>query len=304
MKKILFFAVVCLLAGGVISPAFAQKKGKKGNTETVEQPKAVVITTSQDSLSYAAGAALTNGLEAFLKQQMGVDSTQMADFLRGYQDVLKAGDNPQQKAYSAGMQIAYQTRDQMLPGVSNEFKDGTTDTINADLFYAGFMDAVAKRVQGFDSQQSATNYFNERRNEAVKAKEEKKWGDWRRQGEQFLSENAKKEGVVTRPSGLQYKIIEQGTGKVAGENDKVTVKYEGKLIDGTVFDSSYKRDPQTSDFRPSQVIAGWTEALTLMPEGSTWELYIPYTLGYGDRQAGNIKPYSVLIFKVELVKVN
>ena len=82
------------------------------------------------------------------------------------------------------------------------------------------------------------------------------------------------------------------------------MKYEGRLVDGTVFDSSYKRNPQTSTFRANQVIKGWTEALTMMPAGSTWELYIPYSLGYGERQAGNIiKPYSALIFKVELVEI-
>ena len=126
----------------------------------------------------------------------------------------------------------------------------------------------------------------------------------REQGERFLAENAQKEGVVTLPSGLQYKVLRQGTGAIAKNDDEVVVKYEGHLIDGTEFDSSYKRDPQTSTFRPNQVIKGWTEALTMMPEGSKWELYIPQNLAYGERQAGKIPPYSTLIFTVELEKVN
>ncbi len=109
--------------------------------------------------------------------------------------------------------------------------------------------------------------------------------------------------MVTLPSGLQYKVLREGNGPIATKDDEVEVKYEGRLIDGTVFDSSYERNPQTTKFRPTQVIKGWTEALTMMPEGSMWELYIPQTLGYGERQAGKIPPFSTLIFKVELVKV-
>ena len=98
-------------------------------------------------------------------------------------------------------------------------------------------------------------------------------------------------------------MIREGKGVVAKGNDKVTVKYEGRLLDGTVFDSSYKRNPQTTEFSPSEVIKGWTEALYLMPEGSEWELYIPYDLAYGSRAAGKIPAFSTLIFKIELVKV-
>ena len=118
-----------------------------------------------------------------------------------------------------------------------------------------------------------------------------------------MKENATKEGVKTTESGLQYKIITQGTGAIPTKTDKVVVKYEGKMIDGTVFDSSYKRNPQTSSFRCDQVIKGWTEALTMMPVGSKWELYIPENLAYGERQAGQIKPYSTLIFTVELENI-
>ncbi|MBO7569253.1 MAG: FKBP-type peptidyl-prolyl cis-trans isomerase, partial [Bacteroidaceae bacterium] len=121
----------------------------------------------------------------------------------------------------------------------------------------------------------------------------------REAGKKFLAENQTKPGVVTTASGLQYKIIEQGAGDTPKANQSVTVDYEGRLIDGTVFDSSYERG-KPATFGVTQVIAGWTEALQLMPMGSKWELYIPYELGYGDRETGNIKPYSALIFTVEL----
>ena len=105
------------------------------------------------------------------------------------------------------------------------------------------------------------------------------------------------------PSGLQYKILTKGKGKVPTKDDQVIVKYEGRLIDGTVFDSSYKRAEQTNKFRPTDVIKGWTEALTMMPVGSKWELYVPQELAYGARETGDIPAYSALIFIVELVDI-
>ena len=118
----------------------------------------------------------------------------------------------------------------------------------------------------------------------------------------FLAENAKKEGVKTTSSGLQYKIIKEGNGAVPTDSSKVKVNYKGTLIDGTQFDSSYDRKEPTT-FRANQVIKGWTEALTMMPVGSKWELYIPQDLAYGAREAGQIKPFSTLIFEVELVGI-
>ena len=122
-------------------------------------------------------------------------------------------------------------------------------------------------------------------------------------GRQFLAENAMKEGVITTPSGLQYKVLVKGDGEVPQRTDKVKVHYEGRLIDGTVFDASAKHGSEPSSFRADQVIKGWTEALTMMPVGSKWELYIPQELAYGERQAGQIPPYSTLIFQVELVGI-
>jgi len=109
--------------------------------------------------------------------------------------------------------------------------------------------------------------------------------------------------VKTTASGLQYKVLTQGTGETPKKTDKVKVKYEGKLIDGTVFDSSYSRKDSASTFRADQVIKGWTEALTMMPVGSKWQLFIPQELAYGEREAGKIKPFSALIFTVDLVEI-
>ncbi len=122
-------------------------------------------------------------------------------------------------------------------------------------------------------------------------------------GDTFMQENSKKEGVVTLPSGLQYKIVKAGTGPKPGANDTVTVNYEGSLLNGQVFDSSYKRG-ESITFPVSGVISGWQEALQLMPVGSTWMLYIPPNLAYGEAGAGDvIGPNETLVFKVELLSV-
>ena len=122
-------------------------------------------------------------------------------------------------------------------------------------------------------------------------------------GKAFLAENAKKEGIVTLPSGLQYEVITEGNGKKPSATDRVKCHYEGTLIDGTLFDSSIKRG-QPAVFGVNQVIKGWVEALQLMSEGSKWRLFIPSELGYGAQQAGEmIPPHSTLIFEVELIEV-
>ena len=122
-------------------------------------------------------------------------------------------------------------------------------------------------------------------------------------GKAFLAENAKKEGIITLPSGLQYQVLQEGNGKKPSATDRVKCHYEGTLIDGTLFDSSIKRG-QPAVFGVNQVIRGWVEALQLMSEGSKWRLFIPSELGYGAQQAGElIPPHSTLSFEVELIEV-
>ena len=258
------------------------------------------LVTSTDSVSYAGGMAITNGLVPFLLQQ-NVDTTLMADFVRGFMEAVKVGDDPKQKAYMVGMNIAQQVNERMLPGIKKEF-EGTPDSIITSLFYRGFADAMLKDTTHF-TQAAAESYFTAKQQADKAIREEKLYGANRDAGRKFLEDNAKQPDVVTLPSGLQYKVLVKGEGEVPQLSDKVRVHYEGRLLDGTVFDSSYKRD-EPSEVTPTQVIPGWTEALTMMPVGSKWQLYIPYELGYGERGAGNdIKPYSMLIFDVELLDI-
>lgn len=165
--------------------------------------------------------------------------------------------------------------------------------------------AIAKAFEDYYAQKSTmtSDEANAYIQEFFDSQEAKKHEEIVKQGEKFLAENAKKSGVVTTKSGLQYKIITPGTGKIPVATDRVEVNYEGRLIDGTVFDSSYQRGTPAT-FGVTQVIKGWTEALQLMSEGSKWELYIPYNLAYGSRGAGqDIKPFATLIFTVELLSI-
>ncbi len=259
------------------------------------------LRTSSDSVSYAAGMSVTNGLIPFLVQQQQMDTTYMADFVRGFREAVK-GVDPARKAYLTGMSIAQQLNERMLPGVTQEFKD-SPDSIIPQQFYEGFAAALLKDATYFTTEK-AEQYFMAKREADKAAREEKLYGANRTAGRQFLEENAKKEGVITLPSGLQYKVLVKGDGQVPLSSDRVQVNYEGRLIDGTVFDASKNHGDKPAEFTPTQVIKGWTEALTMMPVGSKWQLYIPYELAYGDRDTGKIKPFSTLIFDIELVGIS
>ena len=288
---------LALTAGALFNGATAQKKGSK---KAAAAPK-VTIVSSSDSLSYAAGMAVTNGLDAYLKQQFGVDSTGMDMFLRGFKEAVSSQNDKNFKAYAAGISIAQQLTERMLPSMKADFTD-TPDSINQQLAIEGFMASLQKNTSVMTNKQ-AEDLFNAKRAANKAVKEEKLYGANRKAGEDFLAENAKKEGVVTLPSGLQYKVLTKGTGEKPKATDRVQVHYEGRLVDGTVFDASKKHGDKPLTFAANQVIKGWTEALCLMPVGSKWELYIPYQLAYGERDMGTIKPYSALIFTVELLGI-
>ena len=297
MKKTICVALA-LVAGASLFTAEAAKK-KTVQKPVEEKVQAVQLTSSSDSVSYAAGMTMTNGLLNYLLQQK-MDTTMMADFVRGFMDAVKTADDPRMKAYMTGQNIAQQLNERMLPSLKTEFQD-SPDSIMADVLYRGFTDAMLNDTTIF-TLQKAEDYFSARQKADKAARDEKLYGANREAGIKFLEENAKNDSVITLPSGLQYKVLVKGSGAVPQSSDKVKVHYEGRLIDGKVFDSSYQRG-EPSEFTPTQVIRGWTEALTMMPVGSKWQLYIPYYLAYGGRSAGEIQPYSALIFDVELVGI-
>lgn len=196
-------------------------------------------------------------------------------------------------SYALGMSIA-----------SSLAQSGVTE-LNVEDFGAAIKASLAGEMPALDFEEAGQildNFFKEMQEK--QAAEAAKLGEaMKKEGEDFLAENAKKEGVVVLPSGLQYKVVKEGSDRMAGRTDTVRCHYEGRFINGQVFDSSYKRGVP-AEFGVNQVIKGWTEALQLMGEGAEWELYIPYNLAYGEAGAhGSIPPYSALIFKVEVIKV-
>lgn len=273
---------------------------------TAQSPKGN-IKTDIDSLSYAIGMARTEGLEQYLAQQ-GIDSTQMSTFLKGFNEGAQK-ISKEDVAYMAGLQIGQMVSKQWVEGFNQQiFGEDSTQTLSRENMLAGFVAGVVGKGGAMEMAQ-AQDYMRTKMDIIREKAIEKKYADNKAAGEKFLAENKTKEGVVTTESGLQYKIITKGTGAIPADTSKVKVYYKGTLIDGTEFDSSYKRKDkdgksQPATFRANQVIKGWTEALTMMPVGSKWELYIPYDLAYGSRETGGqIKPFSTLIFEVELVGI-
>lgn len=186
--------------------------------------------------------------------------------------------------------------------------EGNREVIN-DLdvaaFMAGFKDAYAKKDSALtdEERQKVLIAYKQKREKQMLEEQKTKAADNLKAGKEWLAKNAKKEGVKTTDSGLQYKVIKAGTGASPKATDEVEVHYEGKLLDGKVFDSSKKRN-QTITFALNQVIAGWTEGLQLMKEGGQYQFYIPANLAYGETGTQGIDPNSTLIFDVELIKVN
>ena len=298
MKKTIIVALALVASASFCTVEAVKKKTPQPQTPIEEK---VQLTSSTDSVSYAAGMTLTNGLMSYLLQQK-MDTTLMADFVRGFKEAVGTADDPKMKAYHIGMNIAQQVMEHIIPGIAKEFED-TPDSIKVDLFCRGFVDAMMKDSTYFKTA-DAERFFMEKSSADKAARTEKLYGANRDASNKFLEENAKKEGVITLPSGLQYKILVKGEGEVPLDTDRVKVNYEGRLIDGTVFDASSQHGDEPSEFTASQVIRGWSEALTMMPVGSKWQLYIPYDMAYGERGAGNdIPPYSTLIFDVELVDI-
>ena len=190
-------------------------------------------------------------------------------------------------------------------GIGQQLAQMGAAELNIDDFAQAIKDVIAGnelKVQHRDAQKIVQDYF-QKQEEKMNAQRAEQGKVHKEAGEKYLAENAKKSGVITLPSGLQYQILKEGNGKKPSAKDTVKCHYEGFLIDGTVFDSSIQRgEPAT--FPLQQVIAGWTEGLQLMQEGAKYRFFIPYRLAYGEGGAGNsIPPFAALVFDVELIQV-
>lgn len=263
------------------------KAGKTIKGKCPSTVKIVTLATQNDSVNYAFGYLNGNEVSMYV---FALDSTgeMKKEFIANINKGLKSNvKNPQ--LVNMGEQIGKSIKEQEPHGLIGESSLAT----DFELIKHGFINGLlGDTVMTGDV---AGEYIQNTMNTI-------KYGDTKTKGEQFLVENGLKEGVITTASGLQYEVIKMGKGKKPVATDKVKVHYHGTLIDGTVFDSSVERG-EAITFGVTQVIAGWTEALQLMPVGSKFKLYIPQQLGYGGQQAGSIPPYSTLIFEVELLGI-
>ena len=288
------------LALVIVALVFFLKQSSKGEDERHD---IAVLSSDLDSLSYAVGMLHTNGLKEYLDSAMQVDLARTEVFKEGllYGTGLKEQsqlfDDTEQSAFDAGKQIASRINDG-IAGINRDvFDEDSTKSISKTIYMAGFLDGLDNHFDRM-TLESAEGVYTRTKDRIRASKYEKN----KIAGEAFLEANKEKADVHVLPSGVQYKVIKEGTGEIPSEKSTVTIHYEGRFLDGTVFDSSYEKEPVA--FNCDEVIAGFEDALVHMPVGSTWEVYIPQEQAYGVRGVHNIEPYSMLIFKIELISVD
>lgn len=248
------------------------------------------LKEAQENASEAEMKELGKKLDKIKKE----NETNISNFLKGCDESLNSTDILQ-KSYNTGIVIGSQ-----MNSVLDNFGDEILgeEKINKNILLQSLRASFAKEEDLIKDSEAFLRMAMTEEEVATDVK----YADRIAKEAAYFEENLKKDGVTALPSGVQYEIIEAGTGAIPTENDQVEVHYEGRLIDGTVFDSSYKRgEPITLGL--TQVIKGWTEVLKLMPEGSKWTVYIPYNMAYGDRDMGPIPACSNLIFDIELIKI-
>ena len=260
------------------------------------------LKTDVDTLSYAFGMSQTQGLKEYLVQREGVDTTYINEFVKGLNEGANAGDDKKKTAYYAGLRIGQMISQQWVKGINYEvFGEDSTQTISLKNLLAGFVAGTLEKG-GLMSVDEATA-TRENMMQTIKAKQmEKLYGENKKACQEFMKKIAKKTGIKSLGDGIYYEVLTEGNGEIPVDTSRVKVNYEGKLINDSIFDSSYQRGEPTT-FRCNQVIKGWKTALTHMPVGSTWKVYIPQEQAYAGAEAGKIKPFSCLIFKIELIDI-
>lgn len=295
MKKTFILLLTVLLSTTI----FGQKKAK----EYTKDINASQLVTDVDSVSYAMGQNM--GVEAIsFISQMGLIDQEVLENLgdKKNQAILNKliegltnslySKNAQDKSYHAGVTLGAG-----LLKIKETFGDKLVaeKDLNTDLFIQAMTASILKKESLIEN---PTGYISAKEKEVAELLQQKRIEE----GQKFLEANENKEEVHSLPSGVQYKVLVNGSGETPTRSDRVTVHYEGRLLDGTIFDSSYKRGSPAT-FGVTQVIKGWTEILQFMPAGSKWTVYIPHNMAYGERGAGNIPPYSTLIFDIELIEI-
>lgn len=279
--------LVVALAATLSFSAFAAKKTKKNNKK-VAQP-VMVKPVSPADFSYAAGVAQSASLAQFLAQRSGVDSAHIKDFVEGLSKEVSADEAAKLRALLASIDIKKQMPQIVQSMNQQSTGKGDTTYVDATIFLKGLTEGLLKtNTLSADSATKIEQQQYDYHTQQLKTR-----------NADFLKNYAKQKGVKSTASGLLYKVIKEGDGAMPTDTSEVEVHYEGKLVDGTVFDSSYKRG-ETATFAVNQVIKGWSEAVKLMKVGAEYEVCLPYEIAYGERGTRGIPPYSTLIFKIEL----
>jgi FKBP-type peptidyl-prolyl cis-trans isomerase FklB len=297
-----------------VSYAYGVSMADQGLVQFLEQ-SGVLTSTSNIEYDYqmrmAAAdstqkAALQKELTAKIDSINKINAPKLNQFIKGMTEAMNLEEK---SAYANGLSIGVQFSQQMLPQFNGMlFGADSTQKVNNDQVLAGIISTLKNqelaisKMEASGMVQSAVEKAQAGEQERQEADLKTQYADSIAAGDAFMAENAKREGVITLPSGLQYEIIRAGNGPIPADTDQVKVHYHGTLINGTVFDSSVDRG-EPAVFGVTQVIPGWTEALKLMPVGSKWRLYVPYDLAYGAADRGTIKPFSNLIFDVELLGI-
>lgn len=291
IRKVLFIGLAASLCLGAVASQPAKKTKKKAKVAVVAEPEMKPVDAA--TFSYAVGVAQSPSLKQYIGQANNVDSLHYADFIDGLNGKYSEAEIAKMRAIIMGTTIAQQNDKQVIPAINKQATgDDKATYLQKDLFVKGLEEGLlGKSTLTPDSAMKVADQQFEYRKMVVK-----------KENADYLAAYAKNDSVQRTESGLLYKVIKKGEGALPVDTNQVEVNYEGRLIDGTVFDSSYKRN-KPATFGVTQVIKGWTEALKMMPVGSVYELCIPYELAYGERGNRNIPPFSTLVFKVELLDI-
>lgn len=291
IRKVLFIGLAASLCLGAVASQPAKKTKKKAKVAVVAEPEMKPVDAA--TFSYAVGVAQSPSLKQYIGQANNVDSLHYADFIDGLNGKYSETEIAKMRAIIMGTTIAQQNDKQVIPAINKQATgDDKATYLQKDLFVKGLEEGLlGKSTLTPDSAMKVADQQFEYRKMVVK-----------KENADYLAAYAKNDSVQRTESGLLYKVIKKGEGALPADTNQVEVNYEGRLIDGTVFDSSYKRN-KPATFGVTQVIKGWTEALKMMPVGSVYELCIPYELAYGERGNRNIPPFSTLVFKVELLDI-
>lgn len=274
-------------------------------------PKAS-FKTAGDTVSYELGMAWASSKEDIKMNlsnpMMGSDSAYVDDYLKGIRDGILAAEDKKKAAYVAGLQTGFRMGQNLAQGEKELFAD-STETLSRKNFLSGYMAGVdgkhtALKVDGKMIDQTAAQQDLQTRIPAmISAAAEKKYAENKKKGDDFMAAKAKEAGIQKLPGGTLYKVITAGTGEKVTDGAVVNVTYEGRLVDGTVFDASNRHSDQPIQMQIGSAVPGFDAALKAMPIGSEWEIYLPADQAYGSQGNQQIPPYSVLIFKVKLVGI-